>query len=693
MKSLFTLLLVVLSITLGGTVQTQRVHAQESEGSVVPAAIESIFSPQRAPEVKTMGLYQRSFVDLMQVARNKLQVALVIDGTTSMGGDLDQLKSALRRMVGDLRLYKGADVSFQIVIYRDTGVAPRHIEFPMNVAGNEFSADKEILTKAIDSFEALSGAPYFPELIDLGIHKAIKELDWDKDETTERWLIVVGDAPPYDEGFEEEKTKARREIWTQELAASAQAAGIKVNCVLCTSSESEYEVAKKVRRKTQDFMATLANETGGKMLDLTYENIRKEIEKVAKKPLVGYTNIGSISRRDVQAVRLQAAKEKAPEAVNQKVRVAVLPHVPMSKISFDPKRPEVQAAADLAIQLNNQGFEVTSTTSVKKQMRRLQRRITDQKALFKQLMQNLNVDYLVYGRIKPGNQGVTNVSTAFYGRDTGSPITNPVSLKTNADAPSSKETAEIARKLMANAASGRSSKLQRLVALRTNQPLQITPTSLDNSPNNPLLAGFLKLEEAVEFGVDSDEGNQLLGEAEALLDRAIDGADSKQAFAHYLLASCYFNQANALTNRGLEAESRVKSRECKRALRQARTLRPKNDLKHEVNGDYELFENNDAAAAIKHYETLLGSTNKTLKSAARAHWMLAGIYAGDWNVDESIVDAEKARKHIVALMAHWSDSSYAKFYKRALNWNESEGSSGLAHLPRSNEPVAKSFVE
>ena len=143
------------------------------------------------------------------------------------------------------------------------------------------------MARAIDRVDALSGAPYFLEAVDQGVQAALN-LPWDMSETTTRWVLLFGDAPPYDEGFREPETKAERRFPTEQLYAAAQAKNIKINCVLCTSRPQERETFEKVRRKAQRFMERLANETGGMMLDMSYDDIRQSIEAVAKVPRVEY---------------------------------------------------------------------------------------------------------------------------------------------------------------------------------------------------------------------------------------------------------------------------------------------------------------------------------------------------------------------------------------------------------------------
>ena len=54
--------------------------------------------------------------------------------------------------------------------------------------------------------------------------------------------------------------------------------------------------------------------------------------------------------------------------------------------------------------------------------------------------------------------------------------------------------------------------------------------------------------------------------------------------------------------------------------------------------------------------------------------MLAGIRCGDWGVDEAFVDPDKAREHIIQILANWSTSPEAEFYEDTLRWDEETGS-------------------
>src|SRR5688572_7354785 len=88
--------------------------AEPSGQSPAGLALGSVFNPQRAPAQKTMGLLQRSFLDMVESSEQELQVAFVVDGTNSMAADIAGVRSALGNMVDDLRQYKGNKVSFAL---------------------------------------------------------------------------------------------------------------------------------------------------------------------------------------------------------------------------------------------------------------------------------------------------------------------------------------------------------------------------------------------------------------------------------------------------------------------------------------------------------------------------------------------------------------------------------------------------
>src|SRR5262245_23733640 len=65
------------------------VHAQQDQAQpLLGPTLSTLFNPRTAPAQKTMGLLQRSFLDLVEESQPKLEVAFVIDGTDSMAAQL-----------------------------------------------------------------------------------------------------------------------------------------------------------------------------------------------------------------------------------------------------------------------------------------------------------------------------------------------------------------------------------------------------------------------------------------------------------------------------------------------------------------------------------------------------------------------------------------------------------------------------
>ncbi len=66
-----------------------------TEALITPAgaALSTIFSPAKAPQQKTMGLLQRSFLDLADQGDAELELAIVVDGTDSMAADMSGVRN------------------------------------------------------------------------------------------------------------------------------------------------------------------------------------------------------------------------------------------------------------------------------------------------------------------------------------------------------------------------------------------------------------------------------------------------------------------------------------------------------------------------------------------------------------------------------------------------------------------------
>jgi hypothetical protein len=111
-------------------------------------------------------------------------------------------------------------------------------------------------------------------------------------------------------------------------------------------------------------------------------------------------------------------------------------------------------------------------------------------------------------------------------------------------------------------------------------------------------------------------------------------------------------------------------------------------LKIEIAADYNLLIKKDYKEAIRLYGVLATAPNDAkLHTALRAHWMLAGIYSGDWDVDPAVIDGQKARSHLIHVLAHWPDSPEANFIKTNLRWSEEKGRNQYENFPLVNNAI------
>jgi hypothetical protein len=212
----------------------------------------------------------------VEEAKDNLQIALVIDGTDSMGRDIDSLKQTLQAFVEQVSAAKPeGKVSFALVVYRDSEVVRQsrgrltEVTMPLN----RFTAGPQAIESALARVGVATGAPWFEELVDEGLHQALERLDWSTSDDTSRWIILCGDAPPY------APIHARRRHQAAELVLLARDKGVQIHSVLCRSGfepplPESYgwdvvETSALLRPALRIFMGEMALGTGGQFMDLS----------------------------------------------------------------------------------------------------------------------------------------------------------------------------------------------------------------------------------------------------------------------------------------------------------------------------------------------------------------------------------------------------------------------------------------
>lgn len=662
--------------------------------STAGLALESVFNPQRAPAQKTMGLLQRNFLDLVESSQRELQVALVVDGTDSMASDIEGVRNALRSLMADLRQYKGDAVSLALVVYRDSGSPSGEV----TLMQSQFTRDEQALADSFAKLKPETGAPYFPELPDLGVQTALEKLNWNAGQETSKWLLLFGDAPPYDPDFvdPDKSTGARRRFDTDLLVELARRKGVQISCVLCNSRTEEQEVYQQVVDKTRKFMNTLATGSGGLMLDLSYEDIRKSLVETAKQERVERQRIGVITRAEVDAARQAAAMAKLPVAEGQRLKIAVLPHLPWEQITFAPEHEAVQIATELRQKLKAiPRAEVTSPVDVERAMRRVRATNVAPDQQLTALATQLRVDYVVWGSYRK-SQGVVQVRSAIYRKSDGQKVTES-SLLSSAALPETELAGNLVAKWTLAALDPKTAPTLSLAlaTLRDDQSVRkqiLTPVANSTEVRSDLMIGFEALEQALGYTRGDAAAKPLLDQAEQFLTRAAD-KNTRDPFIQMLLASSYFNQAQVAAQTGQADVAKAKSQQFSEALKRAYRDREQvavELVRTEIEADYLLIVKKDIPAAIKQYELLAAAPHDAqLHSALRAHWMLAGIYTGDWGVSTELIDVAKAKEHLVLILAHWPTSAEAAFIKTNLRWNDERGRNQFEHFPRTNEVVLR----
>jgi hypothetical protein len=120
-----------------------------------------------------------------------IDIALVIDSTSSMGDEIKFLQEELTQVFKDTAAANpGKSIQAGLVVYRDEGDQYVHLERP-------FTANLEQFTDNLALIEAKGGGDY-PEAMDQAMDAAM-QLQWREHST--KILLLVADAPPHDENM------------------------------------------------------------------------------------------------------------------------------------------------------------------------------------------------------------------------------------------------------------------------------------------------------------------------------------------------------------------------------------------------------------------------------------------------------------------------------------------------------------
>ncbi len=155
----------------------------------------------------------------------RLDLALVVDTTGSMGDELEYLKAEIDSIAEAVhRMFPNVDQRYALVVYRDQGdeYVTRTFDFTGSLA--EFRS-------TLAAQRAAGGGDY-PEAVHLALASAAR-LDWRERETA-RVMFLVGDAPPHDRFAAEtlDGVKALRARGVRVFPVAASGAQIKAEFVM-----------------------------------------------------------------------------------------------------------------------------------------------------------------------------------------------------------------------------------------------------------------------------------------------------------------------------------------------------------------------------------------------------------------------------------------------------------------------------
>lgn len=159
------------------------------------------------------------------LANNKVEIAFVVDATSSMSDELAYLKTELLDVISQAKKNNpGSVIATSAVFYRDAGD-----EYVTKVS--QFTNEAAGTINFIKS-QSAGGGGDFPEAVHSALDKAVNELNWSKNAKS-RILFLVLDAPPHHD----------KEVMNSIQASIAKAAekGIKVIPVTASGINKETE--------------------------------------------------------------------------------------------------------------------------------------------------------------------------------------------------------------------------------------------------------------------------------------------------------------------------------------------------------------------------------------------------------------------------------------------------------------------
>jgi hypothetical protein len=594
-----------------------------------------------------------------------VQLAFVLDGTESMGTELEALKREIGAIVENLKgQVDGAPftVAVAVVVYRDSK-APSG---PVSLVVSKFTEDVAEISQKLDEVRLETGAPYFDELADAGIHAALTQLPWSDNSDVSRWLLLCGDAPPYPEGAES------RKFPLADLIKTATEKRVRVYG-LSVKSGSDLPIAEEIkttsdalRPECAAFMARLAEATGGKARNLWDRDA--VLAELRQKPIT--VAMETISDEEIA---------KARKGLHVAASIAVLPPAVDGKPQFAAASEAALAATVSQRTLASLGLAVRGPASLEVAYQAAAKSAPGPDEAALRLAEQLGVDYVLSGALKTeANPSVTKITLALIRRGSKDPVATRTfswSEKNSSSAP--EQVADAVQKLLADAAKPGTPDAEKLsVSAKKPLPLKDDVLARDTRARRAILSALYALEKSLAAGTPVSAGDPSADQATAgsLLKTAQAELESATAYeadnpvVELLLSQVFYNLSQ-LGGTGDEAHQQHLHLQRAYDLR-SRPEFEKSSWKNEIEACHALLIEKDASKAVAAFNALANETGReTSLSSLRARWMLAGIYFGDWGTRvfaPKLVDPQKAREQVLAILVRWPQLPEADYYRRCL---------------------------
>lgn len=652
--------------------------------AAVGNALRSLFNPGSVPDANTMGLLQRvNFIDRVAGKDARIEIVFVIDATESMQDQLQGIQQRLQDMLADIRRVVGDEVYVQIVLYRDVAAPSGVISWPLGKQG--FVRDPQAIQDGLVKLVPESGAPYFHEAVDQGIYVALSDVQWSTDPQVKRWIVLMGDAPPFDRGFHEPENGAERKYSTEQLVQRAQQSGVEINAIVCPTRGQDEAIYREVVGLTRFFFGELTSQTGGWMLDLSDPQLLESVTTASRSALSDFIEIAPITRAELAEVRSRANTQQTMLAPNQRMRVAVMPHLKLEEMNFSHRDPGVRFADEMRSQLETVGLDVdvVSNFELERTFYKIKTQGMSREAALQQLGLGVAADYVFWGVLVDGSPG--KVESGILDTKSGKFIVSlPGGVETQFPVRATLCSTVLDALAQASKQSGNPLQLARV-----QRRFQTRLVASTEEVERLTLSARGRIADVMQMELGHAHSQQLWDEAQADLEAAFKLAPDNPLI-NALLANVYFGQFQILQAKGdpgAAAKRRLANQFAGEAKKLSGLVLESDRL--EIEADFNFYRGNFKEAAGL-YEQIVQRAD-TLAHVERARWMLAGIYAGDWGIDKAesdLVDADKARQQIVQLLAFFEDSPHARLLEKYLLWDESSGSTLSPNLPRTHVELA-----